>query len=115
MGGSVAIASKIFDRPQDMFVARGLTDGCVWAYDIMPTGIMPEIFKVSHCKKIDHCPWDEDKWLGDVISRSIDSAETRQRAENEIEAEQLPPGVTEIKDPNYKLRLVPFSLCCAVR
>ncbi|CAG8110868.1 unnamed protein product [Penicillium salamii] len=104
MGGSVAIASKIFNRPQDMFVARGLTDGCVWAYDIMPTGIMPEIFKVSHCQELDHCPWDEEKWMSEVISRSIDSAETREAAEDQIEAEKLPPGVTEIKDPNYKLR-----------
>lgn len=106
MGGSVAIASKIFNRPQDMFVARGLTDGCVWAYDIMPTGIMPEIFKVTHCKEIDHCPWDEEKWMSGVLSRSIDSAETREAAEDQIEAERLPPGVTEIKDPNYKLRYV---------
>lgn len=108
MGGSVAIAAKIFNRPEDMYVARGLTDGCVWGYDIMPTGIMPEIFKLSHCEDLHHCPWDEEKWMSGVNSGSIDSAEARHDVRDQIKEEGLPPGVTEITDPNYKLRYDAF-------
>ena len=44
VGGMVELASKIFDRPQDMDVGRRLVDGCVWAYSVTSTGIMPESF-----------------------------------------------------------------------
>ncbi|KAJ5549844.1 Class I alpha-mannosidase [Penicillium sp. DV-2018c] len=104
MGGTVAIGAKVFNRPEDMDIARGLTDGCVWAYDVMPTGIMPEIFKVSPCKQADKCPWDEEQWMSDVISQAIETEDMREKAENRIKAQGLPPGVTDIKDPAYKLR-----------
>ncbi|KAJ5959189.1 Glycoside hydrolase family 47 [Penicillium vulpinum] len=104
MGGTVAIGAKVFNRPEDMYVARGLTDGCVWAYDVMPTGIMPEVFKVSPCKQVDDCPWDEEQWMSDVISQSIETEEDRKKAEGRIEAEHLPPGVTSVRDASYKLR-----------
>jgi mannosyl-oligosaccharide alpha-1,2-mannosidase len=110
MGGTVAIGAKIFNRPEDMYLARGLTDGCVWAYDAMPTGIMPEVFTVSHCKHIDKCPWDEEQWMSDVISQTIDTKEDREKAEGRIHAEHLPPGVTSVRDASYKLRygFIPF-------
>ena len=110
MGGTVAIGAKVFNRPEDMYVARGLTDGCVWAYDVMPTGIMPEVFRVTPCEHIDECPWDEEQWMSDVISHSIDTEEDREKAEDQIEVERLPPGVTSIRDASYKLRyeFLPF-------
>jgi mannosyl-oligosaccharide alpha-1,2-mannosidase len=104
MGGTVAIGAKVFNRPEDMDIARGLTDGCVWAYDVMPTGIMPEVFKVSPCKHADKCPWDEEQWMSDVMSRPIDTEEIREKAEDRIKAKGLPPGVTDVKDAAYKLR-----------
>jgi mannosyl-oligosaccharide alpha-1,2-mannosidase len=104
MGGTVAIGAKVFNRPEDMYVAKGLTDGCVWAYDVMPTGIMPEVFKVSPCRQHDDCPWDEEQWYEDVLSRSIDNEEIRERAADQIEAHRLPPGVTDIRDASYNLR-----------
>ncbi|KAG0157862.1 hypothetical protein PDIDSM_5373 [Penicillium digitatum] len=67
MGGTVAIGAKVFNRPEDMYVARGLTDGCVWAYDVMPRGIMPEVFKVTPCEHIDECPWDEEQWIPEAL------------------------------------------------
>ena len=46
VGGMVALASKVFGRPDDLDVARKLVDGCVWAYESTPSGIMPEVFMV---------------------------------------------------------------------
>src|SRR6187402_1052864 len=39
-GGMLAIAGKIFNRPEDVVDGGKLTDGCVWAYRNTVTGIM---------------------------------------------------------------------------
>src|SRR5690625_4350810 len=40
VGGMVGIGAKIFNRPEEVSVARKLTDGCIWAYENTPTGVM---------------------------------------------------------------------------
>ncbi|TGO67410.1 hypothetical protein BELL_0894g00060 [Botrytis elliptica] len=62
-GGMVAIGAKIFENEQDLELARKLTDGCLWAYENMPLGIMPEKMHTVPCKSESYCPWDEQKWL----------------------------------------------------
>ncbi|OOQ86097.1 glycosyl hydrolase family 47 protein [Penicillium brasilianum] len=104
LGGTVGLASKIFNRTEDLSIARGLTDGCIWAYDSMPTGIMPETLEVSPCKEIEKCPWDEGKWYEDVLGQPIHSREHLERAQQEVELEGFPPGIVGIPDPTYKLR-----------
>lgn len=49
VGGMYALGSKVFNRPGDLDHARRLTDGCVWAYNITATGVMPEYFSVRRC------------------------------------------------------------------
>lgn len=58
-GGMVGIAAQIFGRQEDLEIARRLVDGCVWAYDSMPSGIMPEVFNMVACGDTKSCPWDE--------------------------------------------------------
>jgi mannosyl-oligosaccharide alpha-1,2-mannosidase len=108
LGGMVGIGAKVFDREEDMDIARGLTDGCIWAYDQMPSGIMPEIMKVSACEDIDDCPWDERRWYNEVMASTISTPEQRAKAKEVIEYEGIPPGVLSLRDPTYKLRLVFF-------
>lgn len=48
-GGMYAMGAKIFNRPNDLDIARRLTQGCVWAYNITRTGTMPESFHVRRC------------------------------------------------------------------
>jgi mannosyl-oligosaccharide alpha-1,2-mannosidase len=67
---------------------------------------MPEVMKVSPCRHHDDCPWDEDQWYEDILSRSIDNEEIRERAADQIQMHGLPPGVTDIRDAAYKLRYV---------
>ncbi|KAL2019956.1 hypothetical protein VTK56DRAFT_9048 [Thermocarpiscus australiensis] len=62
LGGMFGLGGKIFERPEDVEVAKRLTDGCVWAYDVMPTGIMPEYATVIPCKRPDDCRWNQTAW-----------------------------------------------------
>ncbi|PYH80853.1 glycosyl hydrolase family 47 protein [Aspergillus uvarum CBS 121591] len=107
LGGTVGIGAKVFDRPEELSIARKLADGCIWAYDIMPTGIMPEILHLSACRDPNDCKWDENKWYQDVrhrLAKKSSSENHIKQAESLIETYGLPPGVVDIPDPKYHLR-----------
>ncbi|KAL3452444.1 glycoside hydrolase [Aspergillus insuetus] len=107
LGGTVGIGAKVFNRPEELAVARKLTDGCIWAYDIMPTGIMPEILYLSPCEDNRDCQWDDNKWYRDIRSRPpkhANIADTDAAAKALIDKFKLPPGVIEIADSRYMLR-----------
>ena len=86
-GGMVDLAAKIFDHPEDSEIAKKLVDGCVWAYDMTQTGIMPESFSVVACEDRINCEWDYSKW-----NQTKDSDST------------LPLGITRFNDRKYLLR-----------
>ena len=96
--GMIAIAAKIFKR-QDLDIGRKLVDGCVWTYESMPSGIMPETFHAIACT--DNCQWDEAKWHQAVLERH---GSTQPYANKLITDERLPPGFTDIPDRRYILR-----------
>lgn len=62
LGGMFAMGGRIFDRPEDVEVGLRLADGCVWAYDVMPSGIMPEFSTILPCADMDDCPWNQTLW-----------------------------------------------------
>ncbi|KAL9603650.1 MAG: hypothetical protein Q9219_000969 [cf. Caloplaca sp. 3 TL-2023] len=62
IGGMFAIGAKLFDRAEDVDIAKRLTDGCVWSYEMTPTGIMPEHFLVTPCSDMKRCPFNESLW-----------------------------------------------------
>lgn len=102
VGGMVAIASKIFNRPSELELAEKLTDGCVWAYDAQVTGIAPEIFSVIPCNITEPCIWSESAWF-----KAIDylPPQSPQEKINEyITDHKLVPGFTRIDDRKYILR-----------
>lgn len=106
-GGMVGIAAKIFNRTDELDVARKLVDGCIWAYDSMPTGIMPENFNLIPCKNDDDCEWSTEKWHDAVVdergfARTLDVARI-------IREDGLPQGFTRIDDRRFLLR---FATCC---
>lgn len=112
LGGTVGVGAKVFNRPEDLSTARGLVDGCIWAYDVMPTGIMPEILYVSPCDDMEQCEWDEKKWYRDVRRRLLrggpsasDDSKSKE-TKSLIESRKLQPGVTDVTDPQYKLRYI---------
>lgn len=110
LGGTVGIAAKIFQRPaEELRIARGLTDGCIWAYDSMPTGIMPETFYVSACGDEGSCEWDEQRWHGDVFHRFSEgsiSEDPFKEGKELVKENKLPPGMIDITNGGYFLRYV---------
>ena len=98
VGGMVAIGAKIFQR-DELAIARKLVDGCSWAYNTLPSEIMPEKFSVIPCST--DCKWDEDTWYAETLKRfpgyngSISDL---------IQEERLPNGFTEVMDRRYILR-----------
>lgn len=61
-GGMFALGGKLFGREDDVEISKKLTDGCVYAYEMTATGIMPETFLATACDDRKHCPWNETKW-----------------------------------------------------
>ncbi|TGO38265.1 hypothetical protein BHYA_0078g00170 [Botrytis hyacinthi] len=99
-GGMVAIGAKIFENDQDLELARKLTDGCLWAYENMPLGIMPEKMHTVPCANDNYCPWDEQKWL-EGIDKDTEGSET---VHEKIQKHRLVAGVTKFDDGRYILR-----------
>lgn len=62
VGGMFAVGARIFDRKEDLDIAKKLTDGCVWAYESTGTGIMPESYLSIACSDRVLCPWNETMW-----------------------------------------------------
>ena len=58
VGGMVALGSRLNDSPSELELGQKLTDGCVWAYEHTPSGIMPEIFHVEACSDPNSCKFE---------------------------------------------------------
>jgi len=77
LGGMFGLGGKIFNRPEDVEIAKKLADGCVWAYDSMPAGVMPEYSRVLPCKKPDDCHFDQAAWYKALDPLSAEQREQR--------------------------------------
>lgn len=92
LGGTYALGGKLFNHPTYVDVGAKLALGCAFAYEAMPTGMMPERFNMVKCTSREHCPWNETLW-----------AEEKQRR-HAFGNERNPLGFTTTKDPRYILR-----------
>ncbi|KAK1972584.1 family 47 glycosyl hydrolase [Colletotrichum sublineola] len=95
IGGMFGLGGKIFDRPEDIEIAKKLTDGCVWAYESMPSGIMPEGATVVPCASTESCPWNETLWWehldpsADWRQSQVTAWEERQREKKQKQQDEL--------------------------
>jgi mannosyl-oligosaccharide alpha-1,2-mannosidase len=105
-GGMVGLGAKIWNRTEELDVARRLVEGCIWAYDSMPTGIMPEQFTLIPCQGEEDCKWDTEKWNRAVSSAGVDEFDRNMDAADIIKEDGLPPGFARINDRRYLLRYV---------
>lgn len=116
VGGMVGIGAKIFDSPSELEIARRLTDGCIWAYNSMPTGIMAEYFHVVPCpgpnqsSDVD-CEWDEEAWAMGLMSRNSNDEMPgdqkkpwNERVRNKSLRQRLPRPYIGMRDRGYHLR-----------
>ncbi|KAK3326085.1 glycoside hydrolase family 47 protein [Apodospora peruviana] len=105
-GGMLALGGKLIQNQTHVGTGEKLMDGCVWAYQAAPLGIMPELFYALPCKSTEQCAWDEKLWVQEVIDMAglnnldVDSAD----AEALIAKKRLPKGYTHIPDARYILR-----------
>ncbi|KEF50873.1 uncharacterized protein A1O9_13075 [Exophiala aquamarina CBS 119918] len=80
-GGMFILGGKLFSLPEHVDIGARLTQGCIYAYNAFPTGIMPEIFRMRPCPSFEVCEWDADQASG-----------------------TLPEGFAAVPDPSYSLR-----------
>jgi mannosyl-oligosaccharide alpha-1,2-mannosidase len=110
VGGMVGIGSKIFNRAEELEIAKKITNGCVWAYSSQVTGIAPEIFTLINCKPDEpgDCDWSEEKWHKAVRDVNVYEKSPGQTMEEKIrltiQDHRLEPGFTHIGDRRYILR-----------
>jgi mannosyl-oligosaccharide alpha-1,2-mannosidase len=97
-GGMFAMASKIFNEPDNFEIGRQLTQGCIWAYQQSPTGIMPETFTLIPCPDLDGstCEWNQTEWDLKVARIPCEGSLCVQL--------NLPAGYLTVPDPRYILR-----------
>ena len=124
-GGMVGLASRIFNRPDDMELATQLTDGCVWAYNTTQSGVGPEIFTFIPCgsylggapkkdKDANPCQWAGGKWYKSIeqefpsefkIPEGVDPKKfNRPSVQQLIDRLNLPKGMARVDDGRYILR-----------
>lgn len=108
-GGMVLLGSKLFNRPDEFEIGRKLTEGCIWAYDSMPSGIMPEVFHMIPCIRNQPCEWSEERWVAGVLQLQSANAETAEmedgdRFQHIVTTQKLKPGYTQLDDTRYGLR-----------
>ena len=49
-GGMLALGGKLVNNQTHVDNGEKLTDGCIWAYQVAPLGIMPETFYALPCE-----------------------------------------------------------------
>lgn len=79
------LGGKLFSRPDHVEIGEKLTRGCVWAYDVMPSGIMPEICGFVPCSPTETCAWEGEAY-------------------EDGRGQSLPNGFKNARDPRYILR-----------
>ncbi|KAK4166587.1 family 47 putative glycoside hydrolase [Cladorrhinum sp. PSN259] len=62
LGGMFGLGGKIFNSAEDVEIGKKLTEGCFWAYDVMPAGIMPEGSSIMPCKDAKNCHFNQTAW-----------------------------------------------------
>ncbi|ROT35831.1 seven-hairpin glycosidase [Sodiomyces alkalinus F11] len=89
VGGMFGLGGKMYERPDDVEMARKLADGCVWAYESTASGLMPEIATLVPCESMESCAFNETLWwdrldsMAATRNRNIVDWEERQRKKKE--------------------------------
>jgi mannosyl-oligosaccharide alpha-1,2-mannosidase len=101
VGGYFALAGKLFQNEHHVDLGAKLTEGCIYAYAKMPTGIMAEIFDMVACPSRDNCPWNQTAYDDELLRRNPVQVDDDG---NPVPANPLPTGFTALRDKRYLLR-----------
>lgn len=101
IGAMYGLGGKAFGREADVETAKKLTDGCVWAYQLMPSGLMPEVSEVIPCPTLDKCEFNETLWWDKLdqarLWRDKETAAWENAATDRFEAARL-RDLAELRD-----------------
>ncbi|KAK6386615.1 hypothetical protein LTR65_008814 [Meristemomyces frigidus] len=106
-GGMLALGGRLLESTAHVDIGRRLAEGCVWAYEASPLGIMPEDFTVVACANQSACVWNESLWREDMRERdpkaytALGAAPNQNAVSDEM---KLPVGLTSITNTHYILR-----------
>lgn len=104
-GGMLALGGMLIENKTHVEKGEKLTDGCIWTYQAMPHGIMPEKFQMLPCDSTSHCPWDEEKWKQTVLAQGgLDAEMDAKDTQDTISHSSIPKGFVSISDKRYQLR-----------
>ncbi|KAI1341541.1 glycoside hydrolase family 47 protein [Xylariaceae sp. FL0016] len=104
-GGMLSLGGQLTQKAEHLEAGTKLTEGCLYLYQSMPIGIMPEQVYMAHCESKTDCEWDEYKWKQAVLQKAGEYDWTDMRkADKIIKKKNLSPGFTEIPDARYTLR-----------
>lgn len=102
-GGMFALAGKLLSNDTHVEIGTKVSNGCVWAYDNSPIGIMAEKANVVACPRGEACKWEESKWHKAVADDlPFDNRDTDPK--EVIKKQRLPPGISAVNDRQYLLR-----------
>lgn len=102
IGGMFGLAGRLFSDPHHVDLGAKLTKGCIYAYDAMPTGIMPETFDMVACKSRESCSWNQTLWEDGVLHHH--GGKYISSNEDAVKEYQIPPGFITLRDKRYLLR-----------
>ena len=103
-GGMLALGGKLLGLSDHLDKGRKLVDGCIWTYQALPQGIMPESFHMIPCERSETCSWDDRTWKEGVLRKHGKSTDDLDEADTIITNKRLPKGFSSIGDTRYILR-----------
>lgn len=105
-GGMFALGGALFNIPIHRKIANKLVDGCIWASQAMPLGIMPEVYETVPCASQASCPWNIYHWEQEVRKKASiqPGADPSLDVDAFIKDHRLPKGFIAIPNTRYNLR-----------
>ncbi|KAK3994820.1 glycoside hydrolase [Cladorrhinum sp. PSN332] len=104
-GGMLALGGKLVLNETHVENGKKITEGCIWTYQNMPNGIMPETFRMHPCPSVSECSWDEAEWRKAVLERGgLDKDADYSEVDAVIAHKRIPKGFTSVDDSRYVLR-----------
>jgi mannosyl-oligosaccharide alpha-1,2-mannosidase len=99
----LALGGRLTSNESHVELGRKLTEGCIWLYQSLPIGLMPEACTITACPDpAASCDWNKDinVWH-DAVRYKYGSSKP---VENIIADNRLPAGWVNIYAPYYILR-----------
>jgi mannosyl-oligosaccharide alpha-1,2-mannosidase len=99
-GGMFGLAARVFNQPSDFVIGEALTNGCVWAYQSGPIGLMAETYTALPCPILDGSPCEFNQSSWEVDKKTPANCHSNDCTGND----NLPEGVVSVSDARYLLR-----------